>query len=84
MPNFPDLSPLLGLLNDKCGPVYALGVIIVVWLVKQLANARAVGESDRASYMKLYNEQTTTINALQSKVELLVFAIQNRNVGHDN
>lgn len=81
------VADLLPKIISQCGILNGAEAVAIIWLALQLAAARKLSESDRATYMKLYNEQNAAYEKLavsHAKVESALFSIQMRNASSDN
>ena len=88
MDAIPGLSELPEKILTQCGLVTAISWIVILWLASQLAKAHAGRESDRASMLKVFNEQTAAyekVSAAHAELKGMVVAIQmQRAAGHDD
>ena len=87
MEAIPGLAGYLPKLLTECGLAAVVLGAWAVWLMLQLNGARKLAESDRATYMKLYNEQTSVYEKLaisHAELKTLVFTLQSRAIGDDN
>lgn len=81
------LSDLPAKLLSQCGLVSGILVAAVIWLALQLAKARQVSETDRATFVKMMNEQNVAYEKMavsHSKLEGMLLALQVRSAGDDN
>lgn len=81
------ISGFLPKLFTECGIVaWVLGAYCV-WQATQLANARKTSEADRASFMKLLNEQNVAYDKLaaaHNTMQGILLGLQSRRAGDDN
>lgn len=81
------LSNVLPKLFSECGiAAWILGAVCV-WLAVQLAAVRKVSETDRASFMKLFNEQNAAYDKLaaaHNTMQGMLLGLQSRHAGDDN
>lgn len=85
--DIPGLTDLPAKLLSQCGIVTAVLLAGIVWLAVKLASAQKQSETDRASFMKLYNDQTSAYEKLaiaSAKTETLLFALQSRGAGRND
>jgi hypothetical protein len=77
----PGIIDLPARVLTQCGLVSGLLMVAIIYLAIELAKARALSETDRASYVKLLNEQTAAQRELaiaNAKLEGMLFAIENK------
>jgi hypothetical protein len=83
----PGLASYLPKILTECGLAAVILGAWTVWLMVQLAHARKTSESDRAQYMKLYDEKVEASEKMAislAELRTLVFALQGRGIGDDN